>query len=464
MLPSAYDRVVGWRQIAVLICGRRRDLEGFGKVWEDVTVRARKITPSQHLGGRRIMQRQSALYQEDAPFLDFDRVTPDTPLSQLNLNWRESDLPERVRTKHVHRLHPYLGKFIPQLVEIFLRKFARRCVLDPFMGSGTTLVEANALGLDSVGCDISEFNCMLARVKTMRYDLPQLETELLHVLQRAELLSKDDSLWRDDLVGLEGTSDGQATSSGPDSSYVDHWFAPRARKELLAYRSLISEQTHANVMRVILSRAARSARLTTHFDLDFPKEPVTAPYYCYKHRRTCQPTDRALSFLKRYTLDTIRRVSDFAALRIDADVKVMWDDSRTADFGPVDCVVTSPPYVGLIDYHEQHRYAFELLGLSERKGKEIGCADRGRSTTAVQRYLQDIEAVFLNVKRHLEPGGHVVVIVFDKSGYYPNMANRLGFEQVEVLERHVNRRTGLRNGEFFEQIYIWRNGGGGHGV
>src|SRR5574341_1356213 len=50
-------------------------------------------------------------------------VTPDTPLADLNLNWREKDLPERERTKHVHRLHPYLGKFIPQLAEIFLRKY-----------------------------------------------------------------------------------------------------------------------------------------------------------------------------------------------------------------------------------------------------------------------------------------------------------------------------------------------------
>jgi len=43
------------------------------------------------------------------------------------------------RTKHVHRLHPYLGKFIPQLVEVFLRKYFKRgdIILDPFSGSGT---------------------------------------------------------------------------------------------------------------------------------------------------------------------------------------------------------------------------------------------------------------------------------------------------------------------------------------
>jgi hypothetical protein len=49
------------------------------------------------------------------------------------------DVPERERTKHVHRLHPYLGKFIPQLVEWFLRRYFREgdWILDPFIGSGT---------------------------------------------------------------------------------------------------------------------------------------------------------------------------------------------------------------------------------------------------------------------------------------------------------------------------------------
>jgi hypothetical protein len=47
-------------------------------------------------------------------------VTPDTPLDSLNLNWREKDLPEGERTKHVHRLHPcftsrlYLAQAVPE--------------------------------------------------------------------------------------------------------------------------------------------------------------------------------------------------------------------------------------------------------------------------------------------------------------------------------------------------------------
>ena len=51
----------------------------------------------------------------------------------LDLSWSERDLPERERTKHVHRLHPYLGKFIPQLVETLLERYVARGghVLDP---------------------------------------------------------------------------------------------------------------------------------------------------------------------------------------------------------------------------------------------------------------------------------------------------------------------------------------------
>ena len=61
-------------------------------------------------------------------------------VDELQLSWSEAELPERERTKHVHRLHPYLGKFIPQLVERLLDRYVRSGgqVHDPFAGSGTT--------------------------------------------------------------------------------------------------------------------------------------------------------------------------------------------------------------------------------------------------------------------------------------------------------------------------------------
>src|SRR5712691_275335 len=105
----------------------------------------------------------------------------------LELSWSETELPQVERTKHLHGLHPYLGKYVPQLVEIFLKRFFRsgQCVYDPFVGSGTTLVEANVFGADAIGCDISAFNCLLSRVKTTPYALGALEMSLKAALEEA---------------------------------------------------------------------------------------------------------------------------------------------------------------------------------------------------------------------------------------------------------------------------------------
>jgi hypothetical protein len=380
-------------------------------------------------------------------------VTPGTSLGQLNLNWRERDLPERERTKHVHRLHPYLGKFIPQLVEVFLRKYFRpgQTVLDPFAGSGTTLVQANELGVNAVGYDISAFNVLLARAKTKRYDLKAVRREILDILdqtrQATQSSARQLSLW--------DVSRQQETTAS-DNGYLHQWFAPPALRELLAYRDLIQNYEDQDILKVILSRSARSARLTTHFDLDFPKAPQTEPYWCYKHSRMCEPTTTAYQFLKRYSVDTIRRLEEFAAHRTNATVTVYHEDSRTADIPPVDGVVTSPPYVGLIDYHEQHRYAYELLGLHDRSAAEIGAARQGASQRARRAYQEAIAEVFQRACQALPVGAPLVVVAGDKHGLYDNIARMVGVEVEAVLKRHVNRRTGRRASEFYESMFVWR--------
>lgn len=402
-------------------------------------------------------EKRVVLYAADVPPTVASEVTPDTPLESLNLNWRERDLPERERTKHVHRLHPYLGKFIPQLVEIFLRKYFRpgQTVLDPFCGSGTTLVQANELGIHALGYDVSAFNVLLCRAKTARYDYARLRREVLGILERvrpvAQQANRQLSLWEEETVH-------DASLSDTDNAYLRLWFAPQALRELLAYRHWIEAggYEYKDLLRVILSRSARSARLTTHFDLDFPKKPQTEPYYCYKHSRICQPTTEAFKFLHRYSLDTLRRVREFAALRTDATVTVVHADSRTADFPPIDGVITSPPYVGLIDYHEQHAYAYHLLGLDDAREKEIGAAANGSSQRAKRQYQQDIAEVFRRCLAAMPSGGRLIVVAGDRENLYGEIAAMVGVEVEAILQRHVNRRTGRRASAFFESVFIWR--------
>ena len=356
----------------------------------------------------------------------------------LELSWSERDLPERERTRHVHRLHPYLGKFIPQLVETLLERYVPRGghVLDPFAGSGTTLVQSLESGFEATGVDIAAFNCLLMRVKTQRYNLFVLERELRDVVSRLDT----------------------TTTNEKPSTYMRAWFAPQAARELLAFGDLVDEYEHRDVLRVILARAARSARRTTHFDLDSPRVPQVGPYWCHKHKRECRPVQAAAPFLRRYSLDTLARIKAFAQVRAKGrDATVVHGDARDVALGRMfDGVVTSPPYPGLIDYHEQHRAAYELLGLDDLRELELGAAASGTSRASLAAYCDGVAAVLARARASLRPRAAVVIVVNDRRDLYPEILEQSGLRLEERLRRHVNRRTGRRAGEFFEDVLVAR--------
>ncbi len=383
------------------------------------------------------------------------------------------NLPEHQRTKHVHRLHPYLGKFIPQLVEWFLARYFQPddIILDPFMGSGTTLVQGNEMRMHTIGIDISPFNCLIAKVKTAKYDVLKARAEILEIERRVTTFSK--YLTRSQEVNLslfpEERMDDLKESLLEEcqSDYLRTWFAPRALLEMLYYRRLIPHYEYQDLLRVVLSRAVRSSRLVPHYDLATPKAPlpVGEQYWCRKHNRYCEPIDNCITKIHAYSEDTARRIAQFDRLRSDKVVAVIQGDSRKVDLKKelanspisgrlIDGIFTSPPYVGQIDYHDQHIYAYELFGFPRQDELEIGPKKRGKSKQAQREYIEGIAAVFRNVLPFVKPDGKIFVVANDRFQLYPEIARLSGLKIVDEFHRAVTKRTEQGDDPYQETIFL----------
>ena len=362
----------------------------------------------------------------------------------LELSWSERELPERERTKHVHRLHPYLGKFIPQLVEAVLGRYVR--------AGGTRARSVRRLGNDARA--VARERPQRSRWRHRRVQLPahagqDRALQRVHAREGASRRlhpSRTDMSW------------GQSLYHRCVRNTSRNWFAPRAAAELLYWREIAADYEHVDVLRVVLARAARSARLTTHFDLDFPRTPQREPYWCHKHKRECRPVDRAEHFLRRYALDTLSRIKEFA--RVRARGRRSDGAARGRPRAGVGRRLRRRPDVAAVPGADRLPRAASLrvraARLDDRRERELGAAASGTSRAALDAYVAGIGESLSRAADALRPGAPVLVVVNDRRDLYAEILERAGLRLEDRLRRHVNRRTGRRAGEYFEDVLVAR--------
>lgn len=451
-----------------------------------------------------------------------------------DLNWTLSfdHLREKDTTKHVHRLHPYKGKFIPQLVQYFIDDHTDDfktdvyfkkgdVILDPFSGSGTTLVQASEMGMHAVGIDISHFNCMISDVKLHTYNFDSLKQEI-HRIKKAiasyendnnivafekELMDEmykfnseyfpspgfryeiqqrkiDESKYAGEkekeflktynqLVKKYGVELKQAKAD----SFLDKWYCQNVRKEIDFAFELIKEikdVRNKKALAVILSRTIRSCRATTHSDLATLKEPQLTTYYCWKHKKICKPLYSIKYWFDRYASDTLARLQEFDRLRTPAHFTVLPADSRTANIisetkkrnralhevlekQKIRGIFSSPPYVGQIDYHEQHAYAYDLFGFERKDDLEIGPLYKGQGLEARRSYAEGIANVLNNCKKYLQDDYDVFLVANDKFNLYPEIAEKSEMKIVNQFKRPVLNRTERDRNPYSEIIFHFKS-------
>lgn len=452
-----------------------------------------------------------------------------------DLNWALSfdNLTEKERTKHVHRLHPYKGKFIPQLVEYFLDDhlddFKKTIyfkpgdiVLDPFCGSGTTLVQSNELGIHAIGIDISAFNAMISNVKIGKHNLFRLHEEIRritnalkeyvaekkHTTFEAELAAEitqfnnqhfpsPDFKYRVNQGKINQTEYGKEkenefqkvfndlikkhniTINQPrGNTFLDKWFIAPVRNEIDFVFNLVhnvSDKDTKKILAVILSRTMRSCRATTHADLATLVEPVFSTYFCRKHGKICKPLFSIVGWWERYSKDTQKRLVEFNKMRTSTFQYCFTGDSRNLDIfmelaqrdipfsdfvnkKKINGIFSSPPYVGLIDYHEQHAYAYDLYGFDRKDENEIGPLYKGQGREARDSYVVGISDVLMNSKKYLADDYNVFLVANDKYGLYPKIVMRAGMKIVNEFKRPVLNRTEKNKMPYSETIFHIKEG------
>lgn len=447
-----------------------------------------------------------------------------------DLNWALSfeQLKEAETTKHVHRLHPYKGKYIPQLVEYFLdnhvddfktQTFFQKgdIILDPFCGSGTTLVQANELGIHAVGVDISAFNTLISNVKVSKIDLAELYTQTQQIskelkkfvidaphiafenelsdflthydkkyfpspefkikIKQKQIDEKTYSEAHEKIV-LEKfnelvTKYNLKIKQDKQNIFLEKWYLQTIRSEIDFVFEQIKkvENVHTKkVLTIILSRTIRSCRATTHADLATLVEPVTTTYYCAKHGKICKPLFSMVSWWERYCKDTIQRFSEFAKLRTHTFQYCLNGNSENINIfaelekkypafyeltqnKKIKGIFSSPPYVGLIDYHEQHAYAYDLFNFERKDEQEIGAMFKKQTKQAQQNYATEIATVLNNSKKFLIQDYDIFLVANDKNNLYPQIAKMAGMQIVNQYKRPVLNRTEKDKGAYAEIIF-----------
>ncbi len=438
-----------------------------------------------------------------------------------NLNWELAFdwVPERERTKHVHRLHPYKGKFIPQLVEYFLSHYfnPQDIILDPFSGSGTTLIQANEMNIHSIGIDISIFNNIIAEVKFANIDLLELKQIINSILGKLIIFEQNNFVWnfetelkqkleyfnKKNFPSPDFKKEFQQGKTPKEyilqkekdfleiylklvekykiqiypqneKTFLDKWYLPNVRKEAQQILNLINEVDNKKLKKtlmVILSRSIRSVRATTHMDLDRLKQPQYTTYYCYKHFKICKPVFSIIPMFKKYANDTLKRLDEYKKQKTNAYQVILTGDSRNInifeevkdkneDFHKllkekkITGIFTSPPYVGQIDYHEQHAYAYELFGIERRDELEIGPFYKGKGKEARESYIEGISQVLKNCLKYMTDNPKIFIVANDEFNLYPEIAKRSGLKIIKEYKRPVLNRTARDKNAYYESVFM----------
>lgn len=353
-----------------------------------------------------------------------------------------------------HNFHPYAAKFIPQIPRLVIQTYSRpgQTVLDPFCGSGTTLVESKLLGRASIGVDINPIGAFMSKVKTTKLRQKEFE-EIPRILGK---ISKN-------VMNILDKN----SYPLPIFHNRDHWFSREMLRELSMIRGTIIEETKAENLKDFLLLGFASIIVSCS------NQDSETRYAAIEKKR---PRGYCWQCFDKKIKDMVARMRLFDAQASNATVKVYCADSRKLNFlndKTVDLIVTSPPYPNTYDYYLYHKMRMFWLGLNWENAKvnEIGSRLRHSSKNeGIDSYLSDMKLCFLEFNRVLHSRKRFAIVLgdsiingekFDGEDLVTRLAEESEFEVEDNIKYNLGRSSktfnkAFRNKEKNEHVLVLR--------
>ena len=288
-----------------------------------------------------------------------------------------------------HGLHDYPARMIPQIAKRLILTYSneRGKILDPFCGSGTTLVEARLAKRYSVGVDINPFAVLLSKVKATPIDFTATDfdpAEFLKMLESDYAKAKK-----------KGT-----LPDPPKQIFWNllHWFKESVARDLEFLHQKIEEVENNDVKDLLKVAFSDTVFRTSNIDLRSSRFLRTMP-----KEKLINFNPDVLAQFKKKSMDCARQINLFTRKIRDLElewqpeqpvVSVIKEDARNLRFKgeQFDAAITSPPYgeeKNTVGYSRWAKFSLMWLRLDGKAIKESERQTLGAVATANTKELLD---------------------------------------------------------------------------
>ncbi len=380
-------------------------------------------------------------------------MTKEEVISQVNLvDWEFADADTQYLTHNIHR---YSGKFIPQIAGKAIELLTQKgdVVLDSYMGSGTTLLEASLRGRKSVGIDINPLAVLISKVKTTCVDAEDLSSLYTNLIPYVKKLSYGDQLSLLDFTYDEKQCRNKYSDNiwRIDNTWNKKWYQKDVLLQLVEIYAVIEGIENEKAKNIALvafsdilrkSSNASSRYPNVMFDKNVKKKPLPAKAFL----ESLVHIINSVSLMSKEicTLDVEPTILQGNNLKMP-----LKDDT-------VDAIITHPPYIAAIPYAEYGSLSLTWLGYDCKELDSELTGGKRHSVQVVPRFEEDYRKYFIESFRVLKPGHYMFLMVGNPVAHGKKInlhdmtiqfAELAGFDHIVTAIRHGMNRRGNKMGD-----------------